>query len=509
MTWLWAVAVLTTVLVVACERVPLTAPTASTITVSVDQTTLPINGQATVRAIVIESAGTPVQNGTQVVFSTTLGSFNPRESTTVNGVATTTFMAGVISGATKINAYSGGASTGSGNSSTGSGNSSAGGVEVKIGTAGVDRISVRSEPTNVPVTGGTVVIVATLFDVSGNAIVNTPLSFSTDFGSLSSTTAPTDTRGEARVQLTTNRTTVITVTAGSKSQPFTLNALSPPQVGLSCGTNTATVGVPVNCTITTPSVSGNLSSNAPIQSVTISWGDGSGEQPLGALTGSTVVSHTFGSPGSFVVTAAATDGNSQRGTAVVTLTVTRTLPTLTDLTVPTTGTVGVPVAMSVTPPATPAIPIQSVRIEFGDGTSRDLGAINGKTGFTKTFGSAGGYTVTAIVTDTTGQQGRQSSAIVVSAAAAPTITFTNTTTGGEPLKVGTNETFSVSATAATGAPSVTNLRVTQDGTELYNGSNPGSFAWKPVFNGTATFTIVATDSAGTTTTLVKTMTVDP
>jgi len=78
----------------------------------VDQTTLPLNGQATVRAIVIESAGTPVHNGTQVTFATILGSFNPPTSDTVDGVATTTFFAGSISGSTKINAYSGGASTG-------------------------------------------------------------------------------------------------------------------------------------------------------------------------------------------------------------------------------------------------------------------------------------------------------------------------------------------------------------------------------------------------------------
>ncbi len=80
------------------------------------------------RAIVIESAGTPVHNGTQVVFSTTLGTFTPPEVETLNGVATTIFQAGSISGTTRINAYSGGTSTGSGNSSSG-------GVEVKIGAA--------------------------------------------------------------------------------------------------------------------------------------------------------------------------------------------------------------------------------------------------------------------------------------------------------------------------------------------------------------------------------------
>ena len=47
------------------------------------------------------------------------GPLTPPEVETVNGVATTIFLAGSISGTTRINAYSGGISTGSGNSSGG------------------------------------------------------------------------------------------------------------------------------------------------------------------------------------------------------------------------------------------------------------------------------------------------------------------------------------------------------------------------------------------------------
>src|SRR4051812_16778793 len=147
---LYALAVVTIVTVVvsemACDRVPLTAPTASTINVTVDQNTIPLNGQATVRAVVIESGGTPVHNGTQVTFGTTLGSFNPPTANTVDGVALTTFMAGGISGTTKINAYSGGTSTGSGNSSSG-------GVEVKIGAAAAGSLAVVATPSSVSQSG--------------------------------------------------------------------------------------------------------------------------------------------------------------------------------------------------------------------------------------------------------------------------------------------------------------------------------------------------------------------
>ena len=51
---LYAIAVVTVLVVVACDTVPLTSPTGSTITISIDKTVLPLNGQATVRAVVME-----------------------------------------------------------------------------------------------------------------------------------------------------------------------------------------------------------------------------------------------------------------------------------------------------------------------------------------------------------------------------------------------------------------------------------------------------------------------
>ena len=177
-TRLWVLAVLTCVVVVACERVPLTAPTDSTISVTIDQTTLPLNGHATVRAVVIESGGTPVHNGTQVVFATTLGSFNPVEASTVNGVATSTFLAGSISGTTRINAYSGGASTGSGNSS-------GSGVEVKIGAAAASgNISVSATPPSVSQSGGVVTVSAIVFDASSNPLPGVQVQFTASKGAV-------------------------------------------------------------------------------------------------------------------------------------------------------------------------------------------------------------------------------------------------------------------------------------------------------------------------------------
>ncbi len=87
-----------------------------------------MNGQATVRAVVSESSGTPVHNGTTVTFQPSIGRTDPVEAQTVNGIATVTYLAGTVSGTGFIHAFSGAARTGSGNASSG-------GVEVKIGAA--------------------------------------------------------------------------------------------------------------------------------------------------------------------------------------------------------------------------------------------------------------------------------------------------------------------------------------------------------------------------------------
>ena len=78
------------VMAVACDRVQLLAPTNSTITVTAPNRVLPLGGSTEVTAFVLEQAGTPVQNGTVVRFTATLGSISPTETETRNGLAITT-----------------------------------------------------------------------------------------------------------------------------------------------------------------------------------------------------------------------------------------------------------------------------------------------------------------------------------------------------------------------------------------------------------------------------------
>jgi len=105
-------AMVTSVSVVACDSSPLVAPVASTISVTSSASALVPGGVAEIEAYVIEEAGTPVQDGTVVRFSATLGTVDPREARTTGGVATTTFIAGPTAGTAKVTALSGAATAG-------------------------------------------------------------------------------------------------------------------------------------------------------------------------------------------------------------------------------------------------------------------------------------------------------------------------------------------------------------------------------------------------------------
>jgi hypothetical protein len=296
---------------------------------------------------------------------------------------------------------------------------------------------------------------------------------------------------------------VVIANVGSKEGKVTVSVVTAPAVTVT-GPASATVGLPANYVIT-PAAAG--ATGSPIQNVTVDFGDGS-SQNLGAITSATTVSHAYNSPGSFTIVATATDQTGQRGTGSFTVNVQRVLPTILFTTCPATANAGQPAAFTVTPPANPTFPIQNVTVDFGDGTSRNLGQITGPTSFTKAFDSPGGYTVTATVTDTSGQRGTSSCAVIVGRAGSPTVQTAKVLPGN--AKAGRVDAYTVTATAAAGGPPIVNVRVTlQDGTVLYNASGSGSFTWTPASAGTAVLTSVATDAAGNQGNHILVLTVDP
>lgn len=264
---------------VACDKVPLTAPASSSITVSAPTRTLPTGGSTQVSAEVIEQGGTPVQNGTTVRFTTNLGRVDPAEVQTRNGVATTTFFAGDVSGAAEVKATSGGASTTTGSTTTSSTNA----VTILVGSAAVDSVTVRSSAGSVPATGGSVDIIASVFStggssggsaIAGGPMAGVPVTFSTTAGTLSSSRETTDGNGEAKVRLTTDANATVTASAGTKSGTVAIQALNPvatPSMSLAATGATAT-SVAQLWTFTA-TVSNNAAVGSPVQ---FEWNFGDG-----------------------------------------------------------------------------------------------------------------------------------------------------------------------------------------------------------------------------------------
>src|SRR4029453_4351845 len=101
----------------------------STITLSTGVTALSLNESADIIAQVIEASGTPPQNGTHIIFTTTLGTIQPSEAETdISGRVQVRFFAGSANGTATITAISGAASTGP-----------TGALKIAIATAGVRR----------------------------------------------------------------------------------------------------------------------------------------------------------------------------------------------------------------------------------------------------------------------------------------------------------------------------------------------------------------------------------
>lgn len=407
---LYALALATIAVVVACERVPLTSPTGSTIALTVDQNTLPLNGQATVRAIVTESGGTPVHNGTQVNFSSSLGTFNPLSAETVGGVATTTFLAGQISGTTRINAYSGGASTGAGNSS---GN----GVEVKIGAAAAGSVAVSATPPSVSQSGGTVTISALVMDANNNPLPGASVLFSATTGTLSASTALSDSTGVAKVTLTTQSTATVTAFVGSARASVDVVVSAAPSVQIVDVSATPTAGQPVtfNVTVSTGGAGAN-STPRQVQTLEVEFGDGQREVRTN-VGGSVGFTHTYQTAGGYTITARATDVSGNTGIASRGIVVgfpAQPTVALSAAPNPVTAADQGRTTFTVNPTAASSgAPIRTVRVTLQDGTTIFTSSSAGSQQFSYQFGGAGTYTATATVTDAAGNTGSTSTVVTV------------------------------------------------------------------------------------------------
>jgi hypothetical protein len=315
-----------------CDSVPLTAPTNSTIALTAGSTVLPVGGTTVLTAEVIEPAGTAVHNGTTVRFFTSLGRVDPVEAQTRNGVATTTFFAGESSGLADVRATSGGAggtstsapSTGNGNangngSTTTAPSASSGGggatLQIMIGAAAIETVTVRANPATVPQNGGTVQVVATVTGTNGRLLANIPVTFSASHGTLSSGTALTDAAGEALVTLNTNADTDVVATAGTKkSDPAAkVTVLPAPSITLTCAVGAQGSCASISSGETVTFTATKAMGSSAISSSTLDFGDGTSVS-LGTLSSPVSVAHRYSSAGTFTARVDARDVNGDNTT---------------------------------------------------------------------------------------------------------------------------------------------------------------------------------------------------
>jgi plastocyanin len=284
---------------------------------------LPVGGSTQLTAEVIEQAGTPVQNGTTVRFFTSLGRVEPAEAQTRNGIATAMFFAGDDSGIADVRASSGGAgggstpapSTGNGGTTTTTPASSGGAsLQITIGAAAIEAVTVRVNPATVSQNGGTVQVVATVAGTNGRLLSNIPVTFSATRGTLSSGNANTDGGGEAHVTLTTNAETDVTATAGTKtSTAAKVTVLPPPSITLTCA-----VGAVNNCAAVTSGdtvtfTATRATGSSVIATSSLDFGDGQSES-LGQLNSPVSVAHRYNAAGTYTAKLSATDVNGENTT---------------------------------------------------------------------------------------------------------------------------------------------------------------------------------------------------
>jgi adhesin/invasin len=202
----------------SCDKAPLTAPSGSAITLVASPAAIPANGAAEITAFVIEGAlstgtedepgrvvpgvGTPVHNGTEVFFTTTLGRIEPADAQTVAGRATARLIGADRSGTAIVRATSGGAT------ST---------IEVDIGAATATRLVLTATPQTLGAGGGTSEVSARVEDQQGNPVPQVLVSFSTSRGSLNPTSDLTSSQGRASTILSTTESATVTATSGGSA----------------------------------------------------------------------------------------------------------------------------------------------------------------------------------------------------------------------------------------------------------------------------------------------------
>ncbi|HKV98583.1 MAG TPA: Ig-like domain-containing protein [Vicinamibacterales bacterium] len=301
----------------ACNKTPLVAPSGSSITLLASPS-VTSDGSVEITAVVIEGglssgtggsttvtpgAGTPVQNGTLVSFTTSLGHVEPAEARTSNGKATTKYFGDGQIGTATITAISGASSKT---------------LDLAVGSPPA-HVVLTANPAALPAGGGSTTVVAQVQDQFGNGVNRATVTFTTNAGTLAPTFAQTDSNGFATTTLTSTGAAAVTATTAgipatsggtATSLTATVNVTIKTKVTVTLTAPTGiTVSVPATFAVTVSAAAGA----AIVNDVVIDFGDGN-KQSLGQVTSSAQATNLFGKAGATTVKVTATDTDGQTTT---------------------------------------------------------------------------------------------------------------------------------------------------------------------------------------------------
>jgi hypothetical protein len=330
-----------------------------------------------------------VQNGTVITFTTTIGRIEPTEARTHNGQVSVKLMTAGQSGTATITAYSGGASTN---------------LQIRVGAAAVDHVLLTANPQTLGPSGGTSTINARVEDVSGAGVPGVPVTFTTDAGSLSPPTASTDSNGTATTTLSTSQRATVTANVAGKTATVVIGLNPRTGITLTGPTTAIAAGVPASFTV-------GVSATANIRNVNVDFGDGT-SQPLGALSGSTTVQHTYNSAGSFTVTATATDASGFSEQVATSITILPAQPPAVTISASNPSpAIGETIILTATAAGATST-ILSYQWNLGAGASPATAQTTGNQ-LTVSYGTTGTKIITVTVVQASGPTGNGQTAVVV------------------------------------------------------------------------------------------------
>ncbi len=187
----------------SCDKVSPVAPSGAVLTLSANPAEIALNGSSTITIVGRKMDGNPLNPGTQVRLSTTLGKLDSElVELDSAGVATTRLRGQGRIGMATVTATSGAIEAVT--------------VDVQIGRS-AGAVSLQATPTSVPESGGSVSLLALVRDDQGQPLAGVPVNFSTDVGTLESAGAFIDTnaQGQARDTLDISEGDIQSVTGDS------------------------------------------------------------------------------------------------------------------------------------------------------------------------------------------------------------------------------------------------------------------------------------------------------